>query len=43
MRGAVIGLSGGLDSAIAAKLTVRSLGAENVHLINLPEKDSNTI
>ncbi|QEE15139.2 NAD(+) synthase [Promethearchaeum syntrophicum] len=41
--GAVIGLSGGLDSAIAAKLTVRSLGANKVHLINLPEKDSKKI
>ena len=41
--GAVIGLSGGLDSAIAAKLTVRSIGADKVHLINLPEKDSKKI
>ena len=41
--GAVIGLSGGLDSAIAAKLTVRSLGANKVHLVNLPEKDSKKI
>jgi len=41
--GAVIGLSGGLDSATAAKLTVRSLGAEKVHLINLPERDSKKI
>ena len=41
--GAVIGLSGGLDSAIAAKLTVRSLGADKVHLVNLPEKDSKII
>jgi len=41
--GAVIGLSGGLDSAIAAKLTVRSLGKDKVHLVNLPEKDSKKI
>jgi NAD+ synthase len=41
--GAVIGLSGGLDSAVAAKLTVRSLGADKVHLVNLPEKDSKKI
>ncbi len=41
--GAVIGLSGGLDSATAAKLTVRSLGAEKVHLVNLPERDSKNI
>jgi len=41
--GAVIGLSGGLDSAVTAVLTVRSLGKENVHLIYMPEKDSNPI
>ncbi len=41
--GAVIGLSGGLDSAVVAKLTVRSLGADKVHLFNLPEKDSKKI
>lgn len=39
-EGAVLGLSGGLDSALAAILTVRSLGNENVHLINMPERDS---
>ncbi|MHA1719725.1 MAG: NAD(+) synthase [Promethearchaeota archaeon] len=41
--GAVIGLSGGLDSAIAATLTIRSLGKEKVHLVNMPEKDSKKI
>ena len=41
--GAVVGLSGGLDSAVTATLTVRSLGAKRVHLINLPEKDSKPI
>jgi len=41
--GAVIGLSGGLDSAVTATLTVRSLGIERVQLINLPEKDSKPI
>jgi len=41
--GAVIGLSGGLDSATAAMLTMRSVGIEKVHLINLPERDSNPI
>ena len=41
--GAVIGLSGGLDSAVAAFLTVRSLGIDKVHLMNLPEKDSKPI
>jgi NAD+ synthase len=41
--GAVIALSGGLDSAIAATLTVRSLGADRVHLLNMPERDSKPI
>ena len=41
--GAVLGLSGGLDSAVTAILTVRSLGREKVHLVNLPERDSNPI
>ena len=41
--GVVIALSGGLDSAIVAKLSVRSLRTEKVHLINLPEKDSKKI
>lgn len=41
--GAVIGLSGGLDSAVAAALAIRSLGKENVKLVNMPEKDSKRI
>jgi NAD+ synthase len=41
--GAVLGLSGGLDSAVIATLTVRSLGPEKVHLLNLPERDSKPI
>lgn len=41
--GAVVGVSGGLDSAVTATLTVRSLGKENVHLFNMPEKDSKPI
>ena len=41
--GAVIGLSGGLDSAVAATLTVRSLGVDKVHLLNLPERDSKPV
>jgi NAD+ synthase len=41
--GAAIGLSGGLDSAVAATLTVRVLGSRRVHLINMPEQDSKTI
>lgn len=42
-NGAVIGLSGGLDSAVVAMLAVRSLGSENVHLLYLPEKDSDPV
>ena len=41
--GAVIGLSGGLDSAVTAMLTIRSLGKEKVQLVNLPERDSNPL
>ena len=41
--GAVIGLSGGLDSAVTAIMTVRSLGANRVHLIYMPEVDSKPI
>ena len=32
----VLGLSGGIDSALAAALAVRALGAQNVHAIALP-------
>ena len=42
-EGAIIGLSGGLDSAVTATLTVRSLGKSKVKLLNLPEKDSKKI
>jgi NAD+ synthase len=35
---AVIGVSGGIDSALCLKLTVDSLGAENVTAILMPEK-----
>jgi NAD+ synthase len=42
-QGAVIGLSGGLDSAVTALLTVRSLGEAKVHLLHMPEKDSNPL
>jgi NAD+ synthase len=39
-KGAVIGISGGIDSSVTLALTVRALGAENVVGIMLPEKDS---
>jgi NAD+ synthase len=42
-RGIVIGLSGGVDSAVAATLSVRALGRERVHSLLLPERDSNPV
>jgi NAD+ synthase len=37
---AVIGLSGGVDSALSTYLTVRAIGAENVHCVMMPYKTS---
>lgn len=42
-KGAVIGLSGGIDSAVSAALCVRALGAGKVLGIILPEKDSSSV
>jgi NAD+ synthase len=42
-RGAVIGLSGGIDSALVSALCVRALGRENCHGLILPEKESNPV
>jgi len=42
-EGAVIGLSGGVDSAVSAELCVRALGKERIIGLVLPEKDSNPI
>lgn len=39
-KGAIVGISGGLDSAVVAALCVQALGKENVHGILLPERDS---
>ena len=39
-KGAVIGISGGIDSSVTLALTAKALGAENVLGIMLPEKDS---
>ncbi|PCI51220.1 MAG: NAD+ synthase [Alphaproteobacteria bacterium] len=36
--GVVIGMSGGIDSAITAIVAVDALGAENVHLVMMPSK-----
>jgi NAD+ synthase len=42
-KGIVIGLSGGIDSAVAAALSVRALGANRVSGLLLPERDSNPL
>src|SRR4030043_1645462 len=39
-QGAVVGLSGGIDSALVLKLCVKALGSENVIAVMLPERDS---
>ena len=38
MKRVVIGISGGIDSAVAAALYVDAIGAENVLLVNMPSK-----
>ena len=40
-RGVVLGLSGGVDSALAAALAVQGLGSERVHTFLLPYRTSN--
>ena len=42
-KGVVIGLSGGIDSAVVAELCVKALGKENVLGLFLPEIESNPI
>ncbi len=42
-KGIVIGLSGGIDSAVAAALSVRALGVSRVSGLLLPERDSNPL
>ena len=39
-RGAVIGISGGIDSAVVGKLAVEALGRQRVFGLLLPERDS---
>ena len=39
-KGAIVGISGGIDSSVSLALAVRALGAERVTGILLPEKDS---
>jgi len=40
-QGAVVGLSGGIDSALVLKLCVEALSASKVIAVMLPERDSN--
>ena len=42
-RGIVVGISGGIDSAVVAALACNAVGKEKVLGIILPEKESNTI
>ena len=39
-KGAIVGISGGIDSSVTLGLAVNALGAKNVIGIMLPEKDS---
>jgi len=41
VRKAVLGLSGGIDSALVAFIAAEALGAENVHAVCMPYKTSN--
>ena len=41
-RGVVVGISGGVDSAVTASLCVKALGAENVIGLIMPERESNS-
>ena len=38
MKKVVVGVSGGIDSAVAAALYTQVLGAQNVYLVNMPSK-----
>ena len=39
LSGAIVSVSGGIDSAVALALTVRALGSERVRALTLPERD----
>ena len=41
-KGAVVAVSGGIDSSVVAALCVQALGRENVMLLFLPETDSSS-
>jgi len=40
LKGAVVAVSGGLDSAVTLSLTVKALGPEGVTAVTLPDRDS---
>jgi len=42
-RGAVVGISGGIDSSVVLALCVRAFGPEKVFGVMMPEKDSNPV
>lgn len=42
-QGAVVGVSGGIDSAVVLALTVRAFGPERVVALQLPEKESESL
>jgi len=42
-RGAVVGISGGIDSAVVLALSVRAFGPRNVVAVMMPDKDSDPI
>lgn len=42
MKKVVVGVSGGIDSAVAAALYVDVLGADNVYLVNMPSRFNST-
>ena len=39
-KGAVLGISGGIDSAVAAALTTRALGSDKIFGLLMPDRDS---
>ena len=39
LKGAVVSVSGGIDSAVTLHLTVKALGPENVTALTMPERD----
>ena len=41
-RGAVVGLSGGIDSSVVTCLLVRALGKDRVQVLLMPERDSSS-